>query len=128
MSRLPWILCLTIATAHPACSAELLKAPLQDLQIAPAAIARAEALITGQINRQDVAGVSVCVLRKGRIAHLKAYGYRDALSKLPARVDDIVRIYSMSKRSCQSRPCNSGNGATSGSTTRSPTTSPRFDT
>ena len=97
MSRLSWILCLSIATAHPACSAELLKAPLQDLQIDPAAIARAEALIAGQIKRQDVAGVSVCILRKGRIAHLKAYGYRDALSKLPARVDDIVRIYSMSK-------------------------------
>ena len=97
MSRLPWILCLVIAVARPSCSAELLTAPLKDLQVDPAAIAGAEALIAEQIRQQEIAGVSVCVLRKGRIAHMKAYGYRDALSKLPAKVDDIVRIYSMSK-------------------------------
>ena len=97
MSRLPWILGLVLTAACPARPAELLTAPLKDLQINPDSIGRAEALIAEQIRQQKIAGASVCVLRKGRIAHMKAYGYRDALSKLPARVDDIVRIYSMSK-------------------------------
>ena len=79
MSRLPWILGLVLAAACPARPADLLTAPLKDLQITPDAIGRAEALIAEQIRQQKIAGVSVCVLRKGRIAHLKAYGYRDCL-------------------------------------------------
>ena len=96
MLRLFWFLAFLVTT-QPIFAAELQPASLAELQIDPMAIARAEALVNGQVKRQEIAGVTVCVLRKGRIAHLKAYGYRDAVSGIPARVDDIVRIYSMSK-------------------------------
>ncbi len=63
----------------------------------PSAIREAETVIARQVEQGDIAGVSLCVMRSGRVAHLKAYGFRDALDRLPARTDDIYRIYSMSK-------------------------------
>ncbi|MBQ15968.1 MAG: hypothetical protein CMJ65_02460 [Planctomycetaceae bacterium] len=80
-----------------AVAGELKVDSLQDLRIAPAAVTKTQALISSQLRSGQLAGVTVCILRRGRVAHLRAYGYRDATTKTPARVDDIVRIYSMSK-------------------------------
>ena len=43
------------------------------------------------------AGAIVLIARDGKIADLKAFGYRDLEAKAPMRTDTICRIYSMSK-------------------------------
>lgn len=69
----------------------------EQVGVSSRAIAECQELIDGQVKNGDLAGIIVAVLRRGRMVHLKAYGYRDAMNKVPARTDDIVRIYSMSK-------------------------------
>ncbi len=49
------------------------------------------------VERGDHAGIITLVARKGRIADLKTYGYRDLEKRLPMERDTICRIYSMSK-------------------------------
>ena len=88
-------LLLLTASALPA--GEFQKTSPEQVRISGQAIADCEQLIHGQIKDGELAGIIVAVLRGGRVAHMKAYGYRDAMNKVPARTDDIVRIYSMSK-------------------------------
>ena len=61
MLRLFWFLAFLVTT-QPVFAAELQPASLAELQIDPMAIARAEALVNGQVKRQEIAGVTVCVL------------------------------------------------------------------
>ena len=78
-------LLLLAASALPA--GEFQNTSPEQVRISGQAIADCEQLIHGQIKDGELAGIIVAVLRGGR----------DAMNKVPARTDDIVRIYSMSK-------------------------------
>jgi CubicO group peptidase (beta-lactamase class C family) len=42
-------------------------------------------------------GFTLCVARRGQVAHLDAYGHRDIEAGAPMELDTVVRIYSMTK-------------------------------
>jgi CubicO group peptidase (beta-lactamase class C family) len=68
--------------------------------ILPSAIAQpaaAEAAIETLMKEIPVAGLSVAVVRKGKVVYTKAFGYRDLDTKEPLRTDHIFRIASISK-------------------------------
>lgn len=59
--------------------------------------AAAEAAIDALMKEMPVAGLSVAVVRKGKVVYTKAFGYRDLDTKEPLRTDHIFRIASISK-------------------------------
>src|SRR5947209_5939898 len=50
-----------------------------------------------QIQRSDVAGAVVCVIRNGQIVFAKGYGYQDLAKKTPVTPDTLFRPGSISK-------------------------------
>jgi CubicO group peptidase (beta-lactamase class C family) len=68
--------------------------------ILPPAIAQpaaAETAIDALMKEIPVAGLSVAVVRKGKVIYTKAFGYRNLDTKEPLRTDHIFRIASISK-------------------------------
>lgn len=68
--------------------------------VLPSAIAQpaaAETAIEAMMKEIPVAGLSVAVVRKGKVIYTKAFGYRDLDTKEPLRTDHIFRIASISK-------------------------------
>jgi CubicO group peptidase (beta-lactamase class C family) len=68
--------------------------------ILPPAIAQpaaAETAIDALMKEIPVAGLSVAVVRKGKVIYTKAFGYRDLDTKEALRTDHIFRIASISK-------------------------------
>lgn len=59
--------------------------------------ARAEAAIEQLMRETPVAGLSVAVVRKGKLVYSKAFGYRNLETNEALRTDDIFRIASISK-------------------------------
>lgn len=51
----------------------------------------------GFIEREELSGAVTLVTRRGKIAHYKAYGYRDLESKSPMEEDSLFRMFSMTK-------------------------------
>src|SRR5262245_39585323 len=60
-------------------------------------LAKIDALIQPVVDKGDIPGVVVLIVRDGQIVMHKAYGVRDAETKVPLRKDDIFRIASQSK-------------------------------
>ncbi len=58
---------------------------------------RIDAACLKWIEDEKIAGCSAMVLRDGKLAYLKCFGYRDREQELPIERDTIFRIYSMSK-------------------------------
>src|SRR5207248_4994644 len=56
-----------------------------------------DGLIPLQIQRDDIAGVVVCVVRDGQVLFAKGYGYKDAEHKIPVTPDTLFRHGSISK-------------------------------
>src|SRR5690349_21776905 len=54
-------------------------------------------LIKEYVNNNQIPGAVVMIIRNGKVAYHKAYGYRDVESKTPLKKDDIFRIASQSK-------------------------------
>ncbi len=59
--------------------------------------AAAEAAIGALMKELPVAGLSVAVVRKGKVIYTQAFGYRDLETREPLRTDHIFRIASISK-------------------------------
>ena len=53
--------------------------------------------LQGYVDREHAPGFVTMVARQGQIVHLETCGYRDAEARLPAEIDTIFRIYSMTK-------------------------------
>ena len=68
--------------------------PRSQLSAQPAA---AETAIRALMKEMPVAGLSVAVVRKGKVIYTQAFGYRDLESREPLRTDHIFRIASISK-------------------------------
>ena len=59
--------------------------------------AAAETAIGALMKEIPVAGLSVAVVRKGKVIYTRAFGYRDLETREPLRTDHIFRIASISK-------------------------------
>jgi len=62
--------------------------------ISPAEIDRT---VTRLMNAAEVTGAGIAILDQGKIAYLKAYGFRDKEKKLPLTVDSVMSAASLSK-------------------------------
>lgn len=60
-------------------------------------LAAVDAAIQTHIDRGIIAGAVMVVARHGRICHRVAQGHRDIASGAPAGIDDLFRIFSMTK-------------------------------
>ncbi len=60
-------------------------------------LARIDSLVLGAVERGEVNGAVVHIVRNGRVVMYRAYGVRDTETKVPMRRDDIFRIASQSK-------------------------------
>ena len=58
---------------------------------------RLDTAVQGYIDREEIAGAVTLIARHGKIAHFKAYGYRDLESKAPMGKDSLFRMFSMTK-------------------------------
>ena len=69
----------------------------EDVGLSSERLARVSVWMRAQVERRKLAGLSVLVQRRGRIAFFDAAGMADAERASPMRRDTIVRIYSMTK-------------------------------
>jgi CubicO group peptidase (beta-lactamase class C family) len=69
----------------------------EDVGLSSARLVRVDSLIEGMVARQEIPGAVALVARRGEVAYLKAWGYRDLETRVPLRTDDIFRIASQSK-------------------------------
>jgi CubicO group peptidase (beta-lactamase class C family) len=60
-------------------------------------LARIDSLIEGLVARREIPGAVAFIARRGEIAYLRAWGYRNVETRAPLRTDDIFRIASQSK-------------------------------
>ena len=58
---------------------------------------RLDNTVQGYLDREEIAGAVTLIARHGKIAHFKAYGYRDLESKAPMGKDSLFRMFSMTK-------------------------------
>lgn len=63
----------------------------------PGRLGRLDAVIQDHVDRRQIAGGAMLVLRDGKTAHLRTYGMRDLEAAQPMTPDTIFRIASMSK-------------------------------
>lgn len=65
--------------------------------LCPERLARLDAVLLGEVERQKLPGAVVMVSRRGQVVHLKAHGRLDPRRDAPMQTDSIFRIYSMTK-------------------------------
>lgn len=78
---------------------------LQELPVAepaavgldPAALGKIEGAVAPMIQKRQTAGAVVGVLRRGKVAYLRAFGKPDVKQEAALKTDAIFRIYSMTK-------------------------------
>src|SRR5262245_25650008 len=58
---------------------------------------RLTALLKGYVDRDDLAGLSVLIGRRGQIAYCENFGWRDREARLPIQDDTLFTIASMTK-------------------------------
>lgn len=90
---------VTLASAAVAgpVSAQLTRTAPEDVGLSPERLQRIGEVFRGYADEGRLAGAVGMVLRDGRVAYLDAWGMRDVESGDPMEVDDIFRIYSMTK-------------------------------
>jgi CubicO group peptidase (beta-lactamase class C family) len=65
--------------------------------VGPAGSSRVSALATRVLAREDVPGLSIAIVRGGRLVFARGYGLRDRARALPARADTRYQIGSVTK-------------------------------
>jgi CubicO group peptidase (beta-lactamase class C family) len=90
------ILCIFTLTALGAAQPLPLSTPEKE-GMSSERLERLHARFQEMVDRQERAGAITLVLRNGRIADWKTYGYRDVGRKLAMEKDTICRIWSMTK-------------------------------
>jgi CubicO group peptidase (beta-lactamase class C family) len=56
-----------------------------------------DSIMSAYVKQGKFPGMSVSVMRKGKLVYAKEFGYNDIDTKRPVKRDDIFRIYSMTK-------------------------------
>jgi CubicO group peptidase (beta-lactamase class C family) len=69
----------------------------EEIGLDPARLERLERHLHRYLDAGRRMGTLTVITRGGKVGYLKALGYRDAEARLPAEVDTIWRIYSMTK-------------------------------
>ncbi len=69
----------------------------EQVGLSSAGLAALDAAVQAHIDRGTIAGAVLLVSRHGSICHEAALGWRDLASGTPADVDDLFRIFSMTK-------------------------------
>jgi CubicO group peptidase (beta-lactamase class C family) len=69
----------------------------EDAGLSTARLARIDQWLEAQVKQESIPGVVVLIIRNGKIAYHKAFGYKDISSKTALKKDDIFRIASQSK-------------------------------
>ena len=77
--------------------AQTLRAKPDQVGLSSERLSRIGETIQRHIQAGDIAGAVTLVARRGRVAHLEAFGQLDIKSKQPAATDSLFRIASMSK-------------------------------
>ena len=63
----------------------------------PARLARVDSLVNRLVAKRKIPGAVVMLVRDGRVAYHKTFGYRDLKTRAPQRTDDIFRMASQTK-------------------------------
>ncbi|HTS28448.1 MAG TPA: serine hydrolase domain-containing protein [Bryobacteraceae bacterium] len=93
MARLPFVAGAYLAGALAVSANQSLKQP-DGRDIATSEI---DATVTRLMDAAHVTGAGIAVFQNGRIAYLKAYGYRDTEKKLPLTPNSVMTAASLSK-------------------------------
>lgn len=94
--RLICLLLLFTSLRH-AMAQPLASAKPEDHGMATARLNKIDQLVTDLVDRQQIPGAVVLIMRNGKAVYHKAYGFRDAENKVALRKDDIFRIASQTK-------------------------------
>ena len=80
-----------------ATAAELPTARPADVGLSAERLARLDAAMQAEVDAGRKAGIVALIARRGRVAHLKAFGMADREANMPMRADSLFRLYSMTK-------------------------------
>jgi len=89
-----FILATVAFVFFPAAAQTPIAARLAGGTIAPTHI---DATVNGFVDDAQVTGAGIAIFHDGRIAYLKAYGFRDTEKKLPLTADSVMTSASLSK-------------------------------
>ena len=66
--------------------------------LSPKAIEQVDALVTGELAADNIGGVTIGIVSKGRLAWTKSYGYADVERTIPLTKDHVFAIGSITKQ------------------------------
>jgi CubicO group peptidase (beta-lactamase class C family) len=66
--------------------------------LSPKAIEQVDALVTGELAADNIGGVTIGIVSKGRLAWTKSYGYADVARTIPLTKDHVFAIGSITKQ------------------------------
>jgi CubicO group peptidase (beta-lactamase class C family) len=78
-------------------AAELPTARPADVGLSAERLARLDAAMQAEVDAGRKAGIVALIARRGRVAHLKAFGMAERESNAQMRIDSLFRLYSMTK-------------------------------
>ena len=83
-----------VCTIH---ASELPMSKPEQAGLSSAKLQKVDAIVQDLVDKRRLAGATVAISRRGKVAYLKSFGQRDIEAKAPMTEDTIFRIYSMSK-------------------------------
>lgn len=95
--RLTALLCPFVLFASPLLAQGLPRARPEEVGLSSERLERVSEVFQGYADERRLAGASGMVIRHGKVAWSDAWGMRDLAAGDPLEMDDIFRIYSMSK-------------------------------
>jgi CubicO group peptidase (beta-lactamase class C family) len=94
--QLTFVAAMLLAGAT-ATAAELPTARPAEVGLSAERLARLDAAMQAEVDAGRKAGIVTLIARRGRVAHLKAYGMAERETSMPMRTDSLFRLYSMTK-------------------------------
>src|SRR5688572_18644684 len=91
------LLCTALLAAAPLLAQGLPHATPEEVGLSSERLDRVSAVFQEYADAGRLAGASGTVIRHGRVVWSDAWGMRDLAARDPLEMDDIFRIYSMSK-------------------------------
>ena len=67
----------------------------ESVGLSSARLGRIREVMQGYVDRGAFAGIVTLIARKGKVAHLEAFGWQELEAKRPMTAETIFRIYSM---------------------------------
>ncbi|MGM0632230.1 MAG: serine hydrolase domain-containing protein [Pseudomonadota bacterium] len=100
--RMPFFATLTLVAGLTSptliqAQADIETAPPESVGLSAAGLSRASDELQARIDRGDIAGAVVAVLRDDRLVYSEALGYRDLEARDPMPFDALFRTYSMTR-------------------------------